>query len=505
MTIPGALSTVQLPQTVQDAMTACAQLGRRYLWVDRLCIIQDDTDDKAKQICAMDRIYQSAQYVIVAYDSKDMHSGMSGISRPRPETQMRVQFSGLTITSDAFDDFCDPDFKGCDYLERGWTYQEFELARRKLCFRNTQAFLECRHGRKEEYHHGFGDNGDENQTARRVAPLFSQYTTHVDVYSRRKLTFYSDAIAAISGVLQWLYESKGDVLCGLPAFHFDRALLWYYSPPDMDRPPNAGFPSWSWAYSLGTRGRLFFQDALMRGHARFYSFEFCGTLVPWYILNADMSIRPINVVPDDDICSKWIDYAAIAAEGGCVANVTHAQRNALPWAPRWPDHASYLRQVVPNTLLAGSSQMQRFQDAIKSEPQREILVTFAQTAKFDWRISSHDTHAGIQLLSSDGDKVGEVALPLEDCSQYSQLTHEWEVTLEIMGLSLAILTAPGNDSVAAPGRSVYVDGQEFPDTPVVNVLVIERSVEFVKRKYLGWVCLDDWIRAERTWEYLLFV
>lgn len=256
---------------------------------------------------------------------------------------------------------------------------------------------------------------------------------------------------------------------------------------------------------MGTRGRLFFQDALMHGHARFYSFEFCGTLVPWYILNADMWIRPINVVPDDDVCSKWIDYAAIAAEGGCIANVTHAQRNVQPWAPRWPDHASYLRQVVPNTLLASSSQMQRFQDAIKSETQREILVTFAQTAKFDWRISSHDTRAGIQPLSSDGGKVGEVALPLEDCSQYSQLTHEWEETLEIMGLSLAILTAPGNDSVAASDRSVYVDGQEFPDTPVVNVLVIERSVEFVKRKYLGWVCLDDWIRAERTWEHLLFV
>ena len=503
-TAAGALSKIQLPQTVQDAMTACAQLGSRYLWVDRLCIVQDDLDDKANQILAMDRIYRSAQYVIVAYGSANMHSGMSGISRPRPETQMRVEFSGLTLTSDAFDDFCDPDFRGCEYLKRGWTYQEFELARRKLCFRNTQAFLECRHGRKEEYHHGFGDNGDETQTARLVAPLFSQYTTHIDVYSRRHLSFYSDAIAAITGVLQWLYEGKGDIVCGLPAMHFDRALLWYYSPADPDRPPNFDFPSWSWAYSLGTRGRLFFQDTLMHGHARFYSLEFCGTLVPWYKLNADLSIGPINVISNDDICPKWMTYATIAAKGGCVANATNVQKNARPWDTRWPDYASYLRLVVPHTLLVSSSHMQRFQTATKAEPQKEILFTFAQTAIFEWRLSPHDAHTSIQLLSQNGDKIGELSLPLEDQSHYTQLTSRWGKTLEIMGISLAILTAPGNDSVVAPGRCVHVAGQNFPDVPIVNVLVIERRDRFVKRKYLGWVCLNDWIRAERTWEYLLF-
>jgi hypothetical protein len=483
-------------------MTACAQLGCRYLWVDRLCIIQDDLDDKANQILAMDRIYRSAQYVIVAHGSADMHSGISGVSRPRPETQMRVEFSGLTLTSDAFDDFCDPDFRGCEYLDRGWTYQEYELARRRLCFRNTQAFLECRHGRKEEYHHGFGDRADEIVTARSVTPLFGQYTSHMEIYLQKHLSFYSDAIDAVTGVLQWLYEGKGDILCGLPTMHFDRALLWYYSPADPDRPPNTGFPSWSWAYCMGTRGKLCFKGTVMYGHARFTSLEFCGTLVPWYKLNADMSIRPINVVPNDDTCPKWMTYAVIAAEGGCVANVTNVQKNARPWAPRWPDYASYLRLVVPPTLLMSRPQLRRFETARKSDPRKEILVTFAQTAVFDWKISPLDTHAGIQLLSPSGDKVGELALPIKDRSRYTPLTSRWGKTLEIMGISLAISTAPGNGVVVAPGRSVYVEGQEFPDIPVVNVLVIERRTDFAARKHPGWVCLDDWIRAERTWEYL---
>ncbi|OJJ38775.1 hypothetical protein ASPWEDRAFT_104217 [Aspergillus wentii DTO 134E9] len=34
------------PTTIQDAMTACGKLGIRYLWIDRLCIIQDNLEEK---------------------------------------------------------------------------------------------------------------------------------------------------------------------------------------------------------------------------------------------------------------------------------------------------------------------------------------------------------------------------------------------------------------------------------------------------------------------------
>jgi hypothetical protein len=504
LSIPGALSSVQLPQTVQDAMTACAQLGRRYLWVDRLCIIQDDLDDKAKQISAMDSIYRLAQYVMVAYGSKDMHSGISGISRPRPQTQMRVRFSGLTVTSDAFDDFCDRDFQGCDYLERGWTYQEFELARRKLCFRNTQAFLECRHGRKEEYHHGFGDLGDEDQTTRRVAPLFSQYTSHIEVYSRRRLTFYSDAIAAISGVLQWLYEGEGEILFGLPARHFDRALLWYHDPADLSRPPNSGFPSWSWAYSLGTRGNLKFRGALWRGHASFRSYEFCGTLIPWYAVSVDGSLRAINASTDDQICPKWRTYANIALKGGCVANSSCTLHDPVTVNERWPDHDTYIQAILSQnvTCLADLDVPgDLLQDSLI--PKKGLLLTLAQTLTLNWKLNPFETDTGILLLSSTGNRIGEITLLLETQSQYNQLAALWGPTVEVMGISLAILTAPGGGKNWPPGKMVAVEGQEFPDIPVVNVLVIDREGICARRKHLGWVCLEDWVGSEKTWDYLL--
>jgi hypothetical protein len=504
LSIPGALSKIQLPQTVQDAMTACAQLGRRYLWVDRLCIIQDDLEDKAKQISAMDSIYRLAQYVIVAYGSKDMHSGISGISRPRRQTQMRVQFSGLIMTSDAFDDFCDRDFEGCDYIERGWTYQEFELARRKLCFRNTQAFLECRHGRKEEYHHGFGDGGDEDQTARRVAPLFSQYTSHIEVYSRRKLSFYSDAIAAITGVLQWLYEGEGEILCGLPARHFDRALLWYHDPADLNRPPNAGFPSWSWAYSLGTRGKLVFRDALFRGHASFRSYEFCGTLIPWYAISADGSLRAINTTRDDQLCQKWRTYTNIALEGGCVASAVCTLHDSATANGRWPDHDAYIQDVFSQNITC-LADIGVSEDLLQNPliPQKGLLLTLAQTVTLDWKLSPFETDTGISLLSSTGNRIGEITLLLEKQSQYNQLAALWGPRVEVIGISLAILTAPGEGKNWPPGKTVEVKGQEFPDIPVVHVLIIDRREICARRMHLGWVCLGDWIGLEKKWEYLL--
>jgi hypothetical protein len=453
----------------------------------------------------MDQIYRSAQYVIIAYGSENMYSGLSGISRPRSPSQMRVHVADLTLTSDAFDDFCDHAFKRCVWLERGWTYQEYELAKRKLCFRNTQAFLECRHGRKEEYRQGFGDIGEEIWTARRSDPLFSRFTSHIDSYSRRKLTFYSDAIAAITGVLRSLYEGKGNVLCGLPEAHFDRALLWFGDPIKRDRLPNSDFPSWSWAYVLGMCGSLEFQDATWRGQAGLRSYEFCGTLVPWYTLDKNGSIRPINNIADDQLRNKWKKYAAIAYEGGCVANSNEELEYFLSPAEAWPDYEAYIQQVVPRSPFF-QTDTGTLDDSVRdlhSLMRKDTLLTFAQTVTLTWKLSTFDTNTGISLLAPDGSQIGEVVFILEDQSQYNQLPAQLGDTLEVMGISLAILTAPGEGAGWPPGKFFTVEGQAFPDIPVVNVFVIGRKGKFAYRRHLGWVCLGDWIRLEKKWEYVL--
>lgn len=49
----------ELPQTIRDAIFVARSLGIGYLWVDSLCIIQEDKVDKAKEIQLMEQIYKS--------------------------------------------------------------------------------------------------------------------------------------------------------------------------------------------------------------------------------------------------------------------------------------------------------------------------------------------------------------------------------------------------------------------------------------------------------------
>lgn len=53
---PGILRTLahQLPKTIRDAIDLVRMLGYRFLWVDRLCIVQDDEVNVQANVWNMD-------------------------------------------------------------------------------------------------------------------------------------------------------------------------------------------------------------------------------------------------------------------------------------------------------------------------------------------------------------------------------------------------------------------------------------------------------------------
>ena len=55
-----------LPRNFFDAILVCAKLGAHYLWIDSLCIVQDDPDDWARESVAMHLVYRHALCTVVA-------------------------------------------------------------------------------------------------------------------------------------------------------------------------------------------------------------------------------------------------------------------------------------------------------------------------------------------------------------------------------------------------------------------------------------------------------
>lgn len=68
----------RLPKIIKDAMTLVEMLDERYLWIDSLCIVQDDEDDKSIQIAVMNQIYSSSVLTIAAASGDNVDAGLPG-------------------------------------------------------------------------------------------------------------------------------------------------------------------------------------------------------------------------------------------------------------------------------------------------------------------------------------------------------------------------------------------------------------------------------------------
>ena len=77
---PGLLPK-QIPRTIHDAITVVKRLGRRYLWVDSICIDQGNETGKQLQIQMMNTIYSGAFATIVALDGTTVDSGLPAVGR----------------------------------------------------------------------------------------------------------------------------------------------------------------------------------------------------------------------------------------------------------------------------------------------------------------------------------------------------------------------------------------------------------------------------------------
>ncbi|GKU06487.1 tol protein [Fusarium langsethiae] len=245
----------QVPATIQHAVELVRLIGEEYIWVDRLCIVQDDYETKQEQINQMAFIYGNAYFTIVATAAHSAEEGLKGIKDVSPSMYHNVwperanmDHYGLVAWS--------------PWNERGWTLQELVFSQRSLFFHKNELTWECHcaiwHERMQLADLSETNClGTHNPNARgfRYSPWpdlqeFHQLATS---YSRRQLSFSSDILPAFAGITTALTHSfPGGFLFGLPEVAFDVALLWRSSGPASRSPKTGGasVPSWSWMVCL---------------------------------------------------------------------------------------------------------------------------------------------------------------------------------------------------------------------------------------------------------------
>ena len=112
---PGALlrNLDKLPGTVQDAIKCAQELPFQYLWIDALCIVQDNNDHKDKQLRQMDRVYSCAALTLVcacpvARGSNDPCDGFPGLDNDnaaRDRSVRLVKGLRMMVVSLCVDDY----------------------------------------------------------------------------------------------------------------------------------------------------------------------------------------------------------------------------------------------------------------------------------------------------------------------------------------------------------------------------------------------------------------
>jgi len=255
----------RLSKTFQDALRATRRLGIEYIWIDSLCIVQDDKDDWLRESERMGSIYANAYLTIAATSSTDGSGGLNGV---RPESNWTKfpcdgtdRTKGYMWCTDAsWTSYGDLDYAPLN--SRGWVFQEKILSRRIIHFAASQVYWECKHrffGEEREEDFGFQDatlqpslfwanvnaisNGkttpvkcaDDGRNAEipgsQLDVFYKSWRTLIDYYVRKHFTKQSDRLVALLGIIRVVEEQTG-----LRCFdghwedgpqNFLRELMWF--------------------------------------------------------------------------------------------------------------------------------------------------------------------------------------------------------------------------------------------------------------------------------------
>ncbi|KPM41151.1 hypothetical protein AK830_g5403 [Neonectria ditissima] len=368
-----------VPRTIRDAMGITKCLGQRYLWVDRLCISQDDKAATHRSLNAMHHIFANSVVCLVALVGKDANHGLRGfrgISEPRRVDQTALDIAGSDKLSWFSQLLHFPWLEygnGLMWNERGWTYQEFIFAKRRLIFTGGALRWVCPRGRL----------GEETLTiisSHRCPPMPSAgwmelprpgltWVSHIaSEFNKRHLKYQEDALRAFLGVQNFMNGYfLGGLNYGHPEIFFDYSLVWEGEverrvPSVAVHPEEDNLPSWSW---LGWKGDFEFICNAEYENGR----PFDGILEPvaeWFAMQSP-SVPPAE---RRAIKCTWHYYRTLAQSdpGQVLEGWKRVVSDSRP--PLYEFRGAKFRYPVP---LPSSTEA--------SEPATQLQLLFAKTSR----------------------------------------------------------------------------------------------------------------------------
>ncbi|KAM7219628.1 Heterokaryon incompatibility protein (HET) domain containing protein [Rhypophila decipiens] len=237
----------ELPTVFSEAISLCHRFEIRYIWIDSLCILQDDEKDWEAGSARMAGYYSNAAFTIAATSSEDPLESFLGANKDQKYG-----------------------------IHRAWTWQESALSSRTIHFCRSQIWWECKTHfvpeNRTEFEFGYFGYFDEKFGQAKALALaegspFWAWTKILHQYNERSLSRETDRLPAISGAAASIHALVGgEYYAGMWEKHLIPGLCWFISRPGFygsapnlateEREPFIA-PTWSWASVHGSIDHLF--------------------------------------------------------------------------------------------------------------------------------------------------------------------------------------------------------------------------------------------------------
>ncbi|KAH7074179.1 heterokaryon incompatibility protein-domain-containing protein [Paraphoma chrysanthemicola] len=258
-----------LPQSIQDAIRVARSLSIKYLWVDALCIVQDDTLDVSGQIGAMAGIYGNAYVTIVASSASCASEGFLHFRQVRKKSfnlpfRVSHQDFGIVVAQKAF---ISSWVRTNDYIksiepinERAWTLQEQMLGNRLLLYASDTLLWKCATvtGSIDQslcmYPSSLELYSELKHSLYRDPELAVSFWRHILFdYTGRKAARITDRLPAIAALAERFEPQLGPYFAGLWERTLIKDLLWSQTSigAELRLERKCQAPSWSWASCKG--------------------------------------------------------------------------------------------------------------------------------------------------------------------------------------------------------------------------------------------------------------